>query len=143
MKNLKRSFLLLSIILCGNVALFSQTETKDLIDIQCEACLDSIENQSTQGMVECERKALAAWDKELNKYYNLLMGISDKSEKAKFKTAQKNWLTYKKSERDFYETAYYNEQGTIYQLFAAGRETELTKTRVVELKSYYDVLTYD
>ncbi len=138
---MKKLFLLLSITLCTNLLLSSQAE-KHPIDIQCEACLDSTENQSTLGMVECERKAMAAWDKELNKYYNLLMAVLDDDEKTKLKTSQKNWLTYKKSEKDFFETAYYNEEGTMYQIFAASRATELIKNRVLELRDYYNELAY-
>ena len=139
---MKKIYLLTIVTFICNSILFSQSETKHPIDKQCEACLDSIENQSTQGIVGCLWRAATAWDKELNKYYNLLMGVLDDDEKTKLKNAQKAWLAYKKVETDFYETAYSNEEGTMYQEFVAGRAAALMKVRVMELKDYYNDLTY-
>ena len=139
---MKKIYNILIFTFICNSFLFAQTEIKNPIDIQCEACLDSVENQSTQGMYGCEWRAPAAWDIELNKYYKLLLGSLDKDEQGKLKSAQKSWLSYKKSETDFYQTSYTNKGGTTWQIFAASRATEIIKARVLELESYYNILTY-
>jgi len=51
----------------------SQEPSQHPIDKALDACTDK--NGSTAGMVQCTDKAYAAWDKELNKNYGLLMQI--------------------------------------------------------------------
>jgi uncharacterized protein YecT (DUF1311 family) len=123
-------------------AVFSQDieGDKNSIDIALENCLDIDSNQTTVGMMECAYTAEEAWDKELNKYYRLLMQNLAEEDKALLKTAQKNWLTYRDSERDFEGSAYYNLQGTMYRVFAADRYMEITKERAEDLRVYYEMM---
>ena len=111
-----------------------------VIDKHLRACLDSAENQTTIGMINCSSRAGEQWDKELNKNYNLLMSKLSADEKEKLKSAQKNWITYRDREMDFARTMYINMQGTMWRMVIADRQTELTKQRALELKAYHENL---
>jgi len=111
-----------------------------IIDKHLRECLDSTENQTTVGMMECSIRANKEWDKELNKYYNLLMTTLSVEEKQKLKSSQKNWILYRDKEIEFASTIYYNLQGTMWRVVSADRQTELTRQRALELKAYYDNL---
>jgi uncharacterized protein YecT (DUF1311 family) len=118
---------------------------KDSIDKAFEDCLDADTNNGiTSGMVQCAYLAQKAWDKELNKYYNLLMSKLSADEKARLKIAQKNWIAYRDAEESFSGTAYGNTAGTMYRVFAADRYMQITRDRVMELSGYYyDIFDYE
>jgi uncharacterized protein YecT (DUF1311 family) len=121
---------------------FAQTDIEEhSIDVQLKACLDSTQNQTTAGIMDCEGRARSAWDGELNKYYKLLMPILSSEEKEKLKTAQKNWLTYRDSEFLFARAIYYNLEGTMWRIAAVSRQSEMVKQRALELKTYHETLT--
>ena len=116
---------------------FGQTETEEnTIDIHLKECLDSTENQTTYGMIKCSIRAGDAWDKELNKYYKLLMKALTADEKEKLINSQKKWIVYRDSEIEFTRTIYDNLQGTMWRIVSADRQTEITRQRVLELKEY-------
>jgi uncharacterized protein YecT (DUF1311 family) len=121
----------------------NQSKEKHPIDIRLEKCHAIDTNQTTYGMMNCEAIARDEWDKEMNKYYKLLMDTLQKDEKAKLKTAQISWLSYRDKERDFSGTMYYNMQGTMWRVAAAGRSCDIVRQRALELKEYYDMLTFD
>ena len=108
------------------------------IDKQCDACLDSSENQNTAGMIRCSVNAEVAWDKEMNKYYKLLMQKLNPEEKEKLKTAQKSWLQYRDNEILFSNKLHTDMEGTMWLVVNAGRLAEIVKQRALELKGYYD-----
>jgi len=108
------------------------------IDVRTRACLDSVENQTTMGMIGCARRAYEAWDKELNKNYKLLMGVLSAEEKEKLKVAQRNWITWRDSETGFSGTVYGNIEGTMWRTVSADRYADITRQRALDLKVYYD-----
>jgi len=113
------------------------------IDIRLEKCHSIDSNQTTAGMMNCEAIAREEWDLEMNKYYKLLMGILSPDERAKLKTAQISWLNYRDKEKEFSGTMYYNMQGTMWRVAAAGRLCDIVRQRALELKVYYDEFTFD
>lgn len=119
----------------------AEESTKHPVDIQLEKCLDSSENYMTSGMMNCYAEARDAWDKELNKYYKLLMDILSADEKEKLRKSQRSWLTYRDNELDFSGTTYYNLDGTMWRVTAAQRSCEIVKQRALELKDYYQDLS--
>ena len=125
--------------------LVSQTNKaiKHPIDIKLEKCLSIDSNQTTLGMIQCSSIAENEWDKELNKYYNLLLTKLNVDEKQKLKNTQRYWLIYRDNELSFSGTMYYNMEGTMWRVAAAGRSCDIVKERALELKNYYDVLTFD
>lgn len=136
-----KKLLLLILSFCA-LSLFCQTDTDtNRIDSTLLQCLDSSQNQSTQGMIQCTLKAIDQWDKEMNAYYKLLMGKLKPAEKAKLKAAQKKWLDYRNSEMEFSSLVCENLQGTMFQLVNVNRLLNIVKTRAVELKEYYNLIT--
>jgi len=124
---------------------FAQRELKEKhpIDLTLEECHSIDSNQTTYGMMECEATAQEEWDSEMNKYYKLLMEVLKPEEKEKLKAAQRQWIVYRDNEKDFATTMYYNMEGTMWRVVAAGRLTEIIRARALELKGYYEVLTID
>lgn len=129
-----------------SIRMFAQNEQlkeKHPIDIRLETCYGIDTNQTTYGMINCEAIARDEWDKELNKYYKLLMATLQPVEKTKLKSAQIAWLSYRDKELNFSGTMYYGMQGTMYHVMAASRSCDIVKQRALELKSYYETLTFD
>lgn len=94
-------------------------------------------------MMQCESIAREKWNNEMDKYYGLLVGKLSLIEKEKLEYAQKLWGEYKESELDFEGTMYYNMQGTLWRVVAAERSRQIIKTRALELKEYYETITFD
>lgn len=113
------------------------------IDNELTRCLSIDSNQTTLGMIQCESIAHEKWNIEMDKYYDLLVGKLSPIEKEKLAYAQKLWLEYKGSELDFEGTMYYNMQGTMWRVVAAERARQIIKTRALELKEYYETITFD
>jgi len=118
------------------------TKEKHPIDIRLEKCHSIDSNQTTYGMMNCEAIARDEWDKELYKYYILLMDTLPADEKTKLKTAQIAWLSYRDKENEFSSTMYYTMQGTMWRVVAAGRSCDIIRQRALELKAYYDSFTF-
>ena len=81
-----------------------QEPAKHPIDKALDACTDK--NGSTAGMVECTDKAYAAWDKELNKNYGLLMQNLKPQQKEALKAAQLEWIKQRDQEFKFIDSVY-------------------------------------
>ena len=112
------------------------------IDIKLETCLDIDSNQTTYGMMACIQASEDAWDQLLNALYKELMNSLDSTGQERLRTAQRAWLAYRDAEFTLNGSIYYeNLSGTIYYIFAADREMEIVKHRVLELQSYLDALT--
>lgn len=139
----KASLLFLCTLALLPVAAYSQftpDPSRYPVDSAYVACLDISDNQTTSGMVDCAIQAHDAWDKELNKYYKLLLNILSPEEKEKLRIAQRNWLAYRDSEIAFYGTTYGNLLGTMWQLVGAERGLEIVRQRALELQKYYEIL---
>ncbi len=121
----------------------THTSKKHPIDIRLEKCHLIESNQTTFGMVNCETIAREEWDLEMNRYYKLLMNTLQTDEKVKLKAAQVSWLSYRDKEMEFSAKMYYNQQGTMWRVVAAGRSCDIVRQRALELKSYYEILTFD
>lgn len=131
-----------TLLACSAIYGYAQDEvkTEHFIDNQLRLCLDSNENQTTIGMIQCTNRAEDLWDIELNKYYKLLIGLLKNDQKALLKEAQVKWLAYRDSEIKLAGDIYYNLEGTMWRVVYADRRMEIVKQRVEELKYYYDNL---
>jgi uncharacterized protein YecT (DUF1311 family) len=132
-------------LLCMASLTYGQTSNNSPSDIhpiekRFADCLEKEEGQTTVGMMECAGKARDEWDKELNKYYKLLMGVLNVSEKAKLQQAQRKWIEYRDTEYAFSGEIYYNLEGTMWRITAVERQVELVKKRALTLQSYYETL---
>ncbi|MEI7596039.1 MAG: lysozyme inhibitor LprI family protein [Bacteroidota bacterium] len=137
---MRRFLLCFAFALICKGAFAQAIENKHEIDIQLQKCLDSTANQTTVGMIDCTRRAMDAWDSELNKYYKQLMNILSEEEKEKLKLAQQKWLLYRDTEISLAGTVFNNLQGTIWRIVAAERQMDIVKQRALGLKSYYETL---
>jgi uncharacterized protein YecT (DUF1311 family) len=139
---MKKTFLI--IFSCLSFAIFSQTKNKKehSIDVQESKCLKK-ENISNAEMCNCSIKACEAWDKELNKYYNLLKTKLAKEEFEVLKESQKQWIAYRDKEFLFISKFYYEvKEGTMWYSVAENQKTEIVKSRALELIQYYEILDY-
>lgn len=121
----------------------NKSKEKHPIDIRLDKCHTINSNQTTYGMMNCEAIARDEWNIEMNKYYKLLMDTLQTGEGTKLKASQNAWLSYRDKEMEFSGTMYYNMQGTMWRVEAAGRSCEIVKQRALEIKGYYDMLTID
>lgn len=99
---------------------------------------------STYGMMEASRYLEQGYDKLLNKYYKVLLGILNEENKALLKTSQRNWISLRDSEKKLIwgmKNQTYEESGggTIWGVIAASADADITRRRVFEL---YDLLMF-
>lgn len=121
------------------VSMFSAQEKE--IESELKKCLEK--DYSTAAQRECTNTAEKAWDKELNKYYNLTLKKLPKVQQSKFISAQKAWLKFRDAEFAFIDDYYYNaKQGTMFSIMAEGDKMNIVKERAMQLKVYYVVLDY-
>jgi uncharacterized protein YecT (DUF1311 family) len=137
MNKIGNIILLFAFIICGSPAFAQSDTTENPIDKQFRQCLDSSQNETTYGMTACTIRAEDAWDKELNKYYNLLVQTLSKDEKDKLQQSQKLWLAFRDSESTFSSTMYKNMNGTIWDMANVLSELHIIKHRALELQAYY------
>lgn len=127
-----------------SVTVFSQTKSKkeNLIDIQEKKCLDK-DDISTAEQCNCTITAQQGWDKELNKYYNLLKTKLSKEDFEVLKNSQKQWISYRDKEFLFISKYFLEiKQGTMWYPIAEGKKKEIIKSRAVELTHYFEMLQY-
>lgn len=118
---------------------FSQPEVSSHpIDLQLEECHSIDSNQTTMGMIECERIAIEAWDKELNRVYQLLMNKLSSDDQARLRASQRKWIEFRDHEITFSDYMFSGMDGTMWLVAAAGKRTRIVRQRVLELLDYYD-----
>jgi uncharacterized protein YecT (DUF1311 family) len=128
-----------------NFSAFGQEKEVDLhpIEKKLEDCLATDSNQTTAGMTNCVYSAVDEWDKELNKYYQILMDVMSATGKENLKISQRKWIEYRDKEFRFISTFYNGEmQGTMWIVVAADHRMSIVRDRAIELKGYYDLLTF-
>ena len=111
-----------------------------IIEKQRDACLDSVENQTTYGMVGCIEKATKKWKIEMDKNYQKLMGLLSKSQKENLKASQKLWFEYRNKETIFSNKLYDDLDGTMWLPIAAEERYNLMKARANRLSNYISEL---
>ena len=116
----------------------TQEPSQHPIDKALDACTEK--NGSTAGMVECTDKAYAAWDKELNKNYGLLMQNLKPPQKEALKAAQLEWIKQRDLEFKFIDSVYDALQGTMYIPMRIAARMDVVKHRALELHDYLDLL---
>lgn len=138
---MKRHFFIIGLaILSSSLTSFGQQKGSSYpIDKKLQSCIES--NGSTMGMVECTQKAQNEWDKELNKYYKLLLGKLDASDQQFLRESQRQWLAYKEKETKFYMRVYGKQEGSMWSNVIADKALQITRQRAIELMDYYGTLT--
>lgn len=109
------------------------------IDKAEDACISK--TSSTDAMLKCTVIAYDAWDKEMNKYYNLLMKKLPTAQKSELLKAQKSWLAFRENSFTFINSSIREKQGTMYLNVASGNRREIVKQRALQLKEYYSIIS--
>lgn len=109
------------------------------IDKAEDACISK--TSSTDAMLKCTAIAYDSWDKEMNKYYNLLMKKLSTEQKSELLRAQKSWLAYRDNNFTFINNSIREKQGTMYLNVASGERREIVKQRALQLKEYYSIIS--
>ena len=112
------------------------------IDKELDACLSIDSNQTTYGMNQCTFEGQQKWDKELNKYYKLLMNKLDANGKTSLKESQRQWIKYRDKEFEFIQYYYLQKQGTMWTNVVAGIKYHFIRNRALELKRIHERLDY-
>lgn len=122
----------------------SQTQKKNekSIDKIESNCLNKSEISNAE-MCNCTIKARESWDKELNKYYELLKTKLPKEAFEILKESQKQWINYRDKEYLFISKFYYEvKEGTMWFAVAENKKKEIVKERALELEEYYRMLDF-
>lgn len=141
LKNLLPLFLIFSFM---SNPLFTQGQEQEEIshpiDISLESCLSADSNFTTQGMMGCYYEARQSWDLELNLHYTQLRSLLDSASASNLQIAQRSWLSFRDKEFDYINYLYYQKNGSMWRVVASERRMDITRTRALELKSYFDLL---
>jgi len=132
------------IIVFLSVLVFSQSKNQqeNVIDIEESKCFDK-QDISNAEIRKCTIKARDSWDKELNKFYNLLASKLPKDAFEILKASQKEWIIYRDKEFKFITKFYYEvKEGTIWYNIAENKKKEIVRNRALELQMYFQNLDY-
>lgn len=127
-----------------SVSVFSQNKNQqeNFIDIEESKCFDK-QDISNAEMRKCTIKARGSWDKELNKYYNLLAFKLPKDAFEILKASQKEWIIYRDKEFKFITKFYFEvKEGTMWYNIAENKKKEIVKNRALGLQMYFENLEY-
>lgn len=97
------------------------------------------QDYSDYGMKTASIHLLEAYEKLLNKYYQMLLATLNPEDREILKVTQRNWIKYRESEKqlnDLVSKDNYSGGGSIQVLFVLSREIEITQNRVVEFYNY-------
>jgi uncharacterized protein YecT (DUF1311 family) len=119
-----------------SAALAADKDAVHPVDAAQTRCLDKA--VSTVDMLECNAKAMTAWDAELNlQYRKLLQGQSAGATRA-LKEAQRAWVQYRDSYFKAMNAYYQQEQGTIWGIVAGDRKIQVVREKALDLKQLAD-----
>lgn len=127
-----------------SVSIFSQNKNQqeNVIDIEESKCFDKQDISNTE-MRKCSIKARESWDKELNKFYNLLASKLTKDAFEILKASQKEWVIYRDKEFKFITKFYFEvKEGTMWYNIAENKKKEIVRNRALELQMYFENLDY-
>jgi len=108
------------------------------IDRRLAECM--VKDDTTAGMTHCLFAACEMWDGELNRIYKELWGRLQPEGRAALKTAQSEWLQYRDLEFILIDSIYAGFEGTMYTPMRVEDRMNIVKNRVMELKSYIDLM---
>ncbi len=109
------------------------------IDKAMQDCMSK--QDATHEMNKCVYIAMDSWNKEIDKYLNLLKSITTEEDYNNILKAQKDWETYRDSEFEAVSVIM-EKQGTMFLNSTVGMKSALIKERALFLKEFYDTLSY-
>lgn len=130
---------LILVLIFGSFIYLNEAQAKEehIIDKNLTICLEK--DFSTQGQNKCIWEAEQAWDKELNKYYQLLMkNYKDKNTKKLLTESQLSWIKFRDKEFKLLLDRYSKKDGTMYTTFHYDSRMSFVQKRALELKKMYE-----
>lgn len=109
------------------------------IDKALQDCMSK--QDATHEMNKCVYIAMESWNKEIDKYLNLLKSVTTEEDYNNILKSQKNWEVYRDSEFEAVSIIM-EKQGTMFQNSTVGMKSSLIKERALFLKEFYDTLSY-
>lgn len=104
-------------------------------------CIDTA--STTFSMADCYKAEIQFWEKEVVKYFDLLLAKLPQAQQLELEQVQLNWKTYVESEKAFNSTIYDSLTGTIYLPYRIKLAIYKYKHRALELKGHYLGITGD
>lgn len=114
----------------------------EAIDETLEECL-ALAGDDGEIAIGCQYAAREAWDREVTRYYKILMDTLQPAQQKQLKAAQAKWVMYRDSEMLFSGSLYRGLKGGMWMVINAERTTDIHRKRARELMEYYDMLTFD
>ncbi|MGE0083613.1 MAG: lysozyme inhibitor LprI family protein [Desulfococcaceae bacterium] len=107
---------------------------EDPIDRELSVCMDK--DPSTANMVNCIHAAAEKWDSELNLVYQELKERLKPEARKSLTEAQRAWIAYRDLEFKNIQGVYSGLEGTMFHPMRAESGMQITRNRVLELRSY-------
>lgn len=132
--------LLLFLLTFSISTVFAQKSTHT-IDIENKKCHKNA-IPTTKAAIECERKALLAWEKEMNIFLNRLRSKGDQFDVVSLNASQKKWNDFFEADVVLYNSYLYKlyEGGTLSRVAILTYQKEQMRKRVLVLKSFFENL---
>ena len=89
-------------------------------------------------MNKCVYEGMKAWEKEIDKYLNLLKSTLPEEDFEKIKKSQEEWEEYKEAQFRVAEITL-KKDGTMYQNVVVGLKSGILEERAKELESFYNL----
>jgi uncharacterized protein YecT (DUF1311 family) len=94
-----------------------------------EGCTD---REGTNALASCYSERLAAWERRLSTAYAAALGRTRGPQRAALRSAQRDWLRFRRSNCRFYSL----QAGTIRVTSEVYCDLDLTRRRVLELEDF-------
>lgn len=110
----------------------------DDIDQRVAECM--VKDDTAAGMANCLFEGYEMWDEELNRVYRELRGRLGPEGQAALKATQLAWLGHRDLEFALIDDVYSGFDGAMYIPMRVEDRMNIVKNRVMELKSYIDLM---
>jgi uncharacterized protein YecT (DUF1311 family) len=134
------AFLLLACTVPGTAA---TPTSHDQTEAALARCLDDPAHGSTAGQIECQARAMRAWDQRMNAAYSTLMKRLPAETGQRLRLSQRAWLAFRDADAQARTAFYATRQGTMYVPMQAASETAVTRDRAVQLEARVRIFAID
>ncbi|MCH2193577.1 lysozyme inhibitor LprI family protein [Kordia sp.] len=116
-------------------------QTAAIIDQENRKCVENT-TPTTKGSVECEKEALAAWEKLMNEVLLQLKANSKNTAVNLLFDSQTHWVKFQKEDLAYYKAFYHKlyEGGTVTMVAVATHEKQQFRERTLYLLSFLELL---
>jgi uncharacterized protein YecT (DUF1311 family) len=116
----------------GKFALIISGLQQHPIDIMTDRCLQTA--GTTSEIVKCHAEELGFWDKEMNRFYTLVLASLSPEQRQAVQTSQREWLRFRDAQKAAAAAVF--THGTMSRITAAIEITNTTKEQAQRLARY-------